>query len=151
MATATIILHEKNYFFTSLEIDEEIWSKKNYQIVLWRRKTQFCQKYLKKVVGSQKFWRSKSENVKKKSSSSENFFLFSEKFSALLEVRSDGRAERFQTLSNTIFCLKTKNYVRNVTFFSGESNSHQMIACTRKLHFWQLRRNICAKSVDFLI
>ena len=77
--------------------------------------------------------------------------MFSEKFSAHLEGRSDGRAKRFQTLSDTSFSLNTKNYVRTVTFFSGESNSHQMVACTRKLHFWQLRPNICAKSVEILI
>ena len=144
---------KKTIFFSSLEIDEEIenWSKKYYQMVLWRRKTQFCQKCLRKVVRNQKSLRSKSEQVKKKSCSSEKFVLFSEKFSAHSEGRSDGRAERFQTLSDTIFCPKTKNYVRTVTFFSGESNSHQMIACTRKLHFWQLRRNICAKGVEFLI
>ena len=81
----------------------------------------------------------------------ENFVLFPKWFSAHLECRSDGRAERFQPLSDTSFSLKSKNYVRTVTFFSGEPNSHQMIACTRELHFWQLRRNICAKSVDFLI
>ena len=87
----------------------------------------------------------------KKSCSSEKFVLFSDKFSAHLEVRSYGRAERFQIFSDTVFCLKTKIYVRTVTFFSGESNSHQFIACTRRLHFWKLRLTICAKSVEFLI
>ena len=122
-----------------------------YQIVLWRRKTQFGQKCRNKVGRIQKFMRSKPQNVKKKSCSSKKFVLFSEKCSAQLECRSDGRAELFQTFSDTIFCLKTKKYVRTVTFFSRESNSHQMVACTRKLHFWQLRRNICVESVEILI
>ena len=82
---------------------------------------------------------------------SENFVLFPKWFSAQLECRSDGHAERFQPLFDTSFSLNSKNYVRTVTFFSGESNSHQMIAFTRKLHFLKLRRNICAKSVEVLI
>ena len=47
-----------------------------YEIVLWRRKTQFCQKCSKKVVRSQKFLCSKSENVKKSHVPPRNLFCF---------------------------------------------------------------------------
>ena len=51
--------------------------------------------------------------AKKKWCSSENFFLFSEKFSALLEVRSDGRVERFQTVSDTFVFPKNQKLCKN--------------------------------------
>ena len=40
---------------------------------------------------------------------------------------------------------------KTITLLSGNPVFHQIVICTRKLHFWQLRRNICAKSVEFLI
>ena len=48
----------------------------NYQILLWRRKSQFCQKCRIKVVRSQKVMRSKPQNVEKSHVPPRNLFCF---------------------------------------------------------------------------
>ena len=140
----------KKIFFSNPKIDEKIenWSKKNIKLCSGDARRNFVKSAAKRLSEVKNSCPINPKMIQKVFS--EIFVLFPKWFCAQLECRSDGRADCFQPLCDTSFSLNSKNYVRNVTFFSGESNSHQMIACTRKLHFWQLRRNICAKSVDFL-
>ena len=47
------------------------------------------------------------------------------------------------------FCLKTRSDKKTITLFSGDPVFHQIVICTREMHFWQLRRQFCVKKLLF--
>ena len=115
-------------------------------LVFWKRRKQFWQQF------------------KKLLSKSKQFALYFQKrfyrccfdcklcstpkwFSVRLQCSFDSRTGTFLTKIRRNFCLKTQTDKKTVTLFSGNQIFNQIVICACKVHFGQLGRTFCAKSV----
>ena len=123
--------------------EKNLQFEKNIQMVLWRRELQFCQ-HCKKKSATFKLLSALSPKMWKAIIFFKNFVLSPKRSSVQVEFSSDSRTETF--LPNTWFisCLKTKIDRKTITFFSNNPIFYQMVVCTRKKWFWQLRQKILA-------
>ena len=82
----------------------------------------------------------------------QEFCLFFSKWSPVqVKCRSESRSNSSQRKCDIFFCLATKSDETAITFSNGKPIFHQMVICTRKKHFWRLRRKFCITKLKRFI